>query len=45
MYESVVWWLVGPIAGMSLVNLVILFVSVRAAFTMKDHILGFGNLR
>lgn len=44
-YESVVWWLVGPIAGMSLVNLMILFVSVRAAFNMKDHILGFGNLR
>lgn len=44
-YESVVWWLVGPIAGMSVVNLMILFVSVKAAFTLKDHVLGFGNLR
>lgn len=39
------WWLVGPIAGMSAVNLIILFVSVKAAFTLKDHVLGFGNLR
>lgn len=44
-YESVVWWLVGPIAGMSLLNLLILFVSLKAAFTLKDHVLGFGNLR
>lgn len=35
----------GPIAGMSVVNLLILFVSVKAAFTLKDHVLGFGNLR
>lgn len=40
-----VWWLVGPIAGMSVINLLILFVSVKAAFTLKDHVLGFGNLR
>lgn len=45
MYETVVWWLVGPIAVMSVVNLLILFVSVKAAFTLKDHVLGFGNLR
>lgn len=45
MYEPVVWWLVGPIAGMSVLNLLILFVSVKAAFTLKDHVLGFGNLR
>lgn len=44
-YETVVWWLVGPIAVMSVVNLLILFVSVKAAFTLKDHVLGFGNLR
>jgi len=30
---------------MSVVNLLILFVSVKAAFTLKDHVLGFGNLR
>lgn len=44
-YESVVWWLVAPIAAMSAVNLMILFISVKAAFTLKDHVLGFGNLR
>lgn len=44
-YESVVWWLVGPIAAMSVINLLILFVSVKAAFTLKEHVLGFGNLR
>lgn len=30
---------------MSTINLLILFVSVKAAFTLKDHVLGFGNLR
>lgn len=30
---------------MSIVNLLILFLSVKAAFTIKDHVLGFGNLR
>ncbi|CRK90013.1 CLUMA_CG003735, isoform A [Clunio marinus] len=44
-YESVVWWLVGPIAAMSAVNVMVLFISVKAAFTLKDHVLGFGNLR
>ncbi|XP_058836851.1 protocadherin-like wing polarity protein stan isoform X3 [Topomyia yanbarensis] len=44
-YESVIWWLVGPIVAMSIVDLLILFVSVKAAFTIKDHVLGFGNLR
>jgi cadherin EGF LAG seven-pass G-type receptor 1 len=40
-----VWWLVAPIAAMSVVNLLVLFISVKAAFTLKDHVLGFGNLR
>jgi cadherin EGF LAG seven-pass G-type receptor 1 len=44
-YESVIWWLVAPIAAMSLVNVMVLFISVKAAFTLKDHVLGFGNLR
>ena len=44
-YESVVWWLVTPVAVMSALNLMILFISVKAAFTLKDHVLGFGNLR
>lgn len=30
---------------MSAVNLMVLFISVKAAFTLKDHVLGFGNLR
>lgn len=30
---------------MSVVNLMVLFISVKAAFTLKDHVLGFGNLR
>lgn len=30
---------------MSAVNVMVLFISVRAAFTFKDHVLGFGNLR
>ncbi|XP_058065887.1 protocadherin-like wing polarity protein stan [Anopheles bellator] len=44
-YESVIWWMVGPIAVVSVFDLFILFLSVRAAFTIKDHVLGFGNLR
>jgi cadherin EGF LAG seven-pass G-type receptor 1 len=40
-----VWWLVAPIAAMSLVNLFTLTLCVKAAFTLKDHVLGFGNLR
>uniref|UniRef100_A0A182QFS4 Protocadherin-like wing polarity protein stan n=1 Tax=Anopheles farauti TaxID=69004 RepID=A0A182QFS4_9DIPT len=44
-YESVIWWMVGPIAVVSVFDLFILFLSVKAAFTIKDHVLGFGNLR
>ncbi|XP_055533079.1 protocadherin-like wing polarity protein stan isoform X2 [Wyeomyia smithii] len=44
-YESVIWWLVGPIVVMSTADLLILFLSVKAAFTIKDHVMGFGNLR
>ncbi|XP_053677097.1 protocadherin-like wing polarity protein stan [Anopheles nili] len=44
-YESVIWWMVGPIAIASILDLFILFLSVKAAFTIKDHVLGFGNLR
>lgn len=44
-YESVIWWLVGPVVAMSVISLLILFMSVKAAFTIKDHVLEFGNLR
>lgn len=45
LYESVVWSLIGPVCAMAIVNLGILALSVRAAFTLKDHVMGFGNLR
>lgn len=45
LYESVIWSLVGPICIMVLVNFVILLLCIRAAFTLQDHVLGFGNLR
>ncbi|KAJ8975858.1 hypothetical protein NQ317_015895 [Molorchus minor] len=45
LYESVVWSLVGPICLLVLINVCILILSIRAAFTLQDHVLGFGNLR
>ncbi|XP_016844332.1 protocadherin-like wing polarity protein stan isoform X2 [Nasonia vitripennis] len=44
-YENVIWSLIGPICLMVLVNFCILIMSVRAAFTLKEHVMGFGNLR
>ncbi|XP_066994105.2 protocadherin-like wing polarity protein stan [Anabrus simplex] len=44
-YESVVWSLIGPVCVVVLLNLGVLVFSIRAAFTLKDHIMGFGNLR
>lgn len=45
MYESVIWSLVGPCCVMILSTLITLTMSLRAAFTLKDHIEGYGNLR
>lgn len=45
LYESVVWSLIGPVCAMAAINLAILAFSIRAAFTLKDHVMGFGNLR
>ncbi|XP_031351868.1 protocadherin-like wing polarity protein stan isoform X2 [Photinus pyralis] len=45
LYESVVWSLVGPICLLVFINLSVLVFSIRAAFTLQDHVLGFGNLR
>ncbi|XP_018329600.1 protocadherin-like wing polarity protein stan [Agrilus planipennis] len=45
LYESVIWSLIGPICLIVLINIVILVLAVRAAFTLQDHVLGFGNLR
>ncbi|XP_033222286.1 protocadherin-like wing polarity protein stan isoform X3 [Belonocnema kinseyi] len=44
-YETVIWALIGPICITIFMNFCILMMSVRAAFTLKEHILGFGNLR
>ncbi|KAL1494818.1 hypothetical protein ABEB36_010350 [Hypothenemus hampei] len=45
LYESVIWSLVGPTCLLTAVNLCILLFAIRAAFTVQDHVLGFGNLR
>ncbi|XP_044577360.1 protocadherin-like wing polarity protein stan isoform X2 [Cotesia glomerata] len=44
-YETVVWSLIGPICLAVVINFLILIISVKAAFTLKEHIMGFGNLR
>ncbi|XP_049823743.1 protocadherin-like wing polarity protein stan isoform X2 [Aethina tumida] len=45
LYESVVWSLVGPVCLLIVINFFVLVLSIRAAFTLQDHVLGFGNLR
>lgn len=35
----------GPVCLLVIVNLLVLILSIRAAFTLQDHVLGFGNLR
>lgn len=45
LYESVVWSLVGPICLLVFLNVGVLIFAVRAAFTLQDHVMGFGNLR
>lgn len=44
-YESVVWSLVGPVSLAVVVTMILLMLSIRAAFTLKNHVLGYGNLR
>ncbi|XP_018058154.1 PREDICTED: protocadherin-like wing polarity protein stan [Atta colombica] len=44
-YETVIWSLIGPVCAAVLVNFCILVMCIRAAFTLKEHIMGFGNLR
>ncbi|XP_051163355.1 protocadherin-like wing polarity protein stan isoform X2 [Leptopilina boulardi] len=44
-YETVIWAMIGPICIAIFFNFCILIMSVRAAFTLKEHVLGFGNLR
>ncbi|XP_041976162.1 protocadherin-like wing polarity protein stan isoform X2 [Aricia agestis] len=44
-HEPVVWWVVVPAAVFAAAALVFLAGATRAAFTVRDHIVGFGNLR
>nr|CAD7455893.1 unnamed protein product [Timema tahoe] len=44
LYESVVWSLIGPVCVAVFFNLAVLLFSIRAAFTLKEHVMGFGNL-
>lgn len=44
-HEAVVWWVVVPAGVYALAALVFLAGATRAAFTVRDHVIGFGNLR
>ncbi|XP_050342751.1 protocadherin-like wing polarity protein stan [Nymphalis io] len=44
-HEAVVWWVVLPAAIYASAALVFLAGATRAAFTVRDHVIGFGNLR
>ncbi|XP_026490100.2 protocadherin-like wing polarity protein stan isoform X1 [Vanessa tameamea] len=44
-HEAVVWWVVIPAAIYASAALVFLAGATRAAFTVRDHVIGFGNLR
>ncbi|XP_045493580.1 protocadherin-like wing polarity protein stan [Colias croceus] len=44
-HEAVVWWVVVPAGAYALAAVVLLAGATRAAFTVRDHVIGFGNLR
>ncbi|KAJ0179731.1 hypothetical protein K1T71_004322 [Dendrolimus kikuchii] len=44
-HEAVVWWVVVPAAVYGGAAVVFLAGATRAAFTVRDHVTGFGNLR
>ncbi|KAJ2938245.1 hypothetical protein O0L34_g17587 [Tuta absoluta] len=44
-HEPVVWWVVVPAAVYAGAALLFLAGATRAAFTVRDHVTGFGNLR
>ncbi|XP_014243159.1 protocadherin-like wing polarity protein stan isoform X2 [Cimex lectularius] len=44
-HESVIWSMIGPGAVIIFVKLVILFMSLKAAFTVNQNIVAYGNLR
>ncbi|KAL1116918.1 hypothetical protein AAG570_005387, partial [Ranatra chinensis] len=45
LYESVIWSMIGPGCVIVLANLLVLFLSLRAAFTVNHNIAAYGNLR
>ncbi|XP_050548978.1 protocadherin-like wing polarity protein stan isoform X2 [Daktulosphaira vitifoliae] len=44
-YESVIWSLIAPTCLAIAITIIVLLLCIRAAFTLKDHVLGYGNLR
>ncbi|KAL0891925.1 hypothetical protein ABMA27_015170 [Loxostege sticticalis] len=44
-HEGVVWWVVVPAGAYALAALACLAAATSAAFTVRDHVVGFGNLR
>ncbi|XP_026328508.1 protocadherin-like wing polarity protein stan isoform X2 [Hyposmocoma kahamanoa] len=44
-HEPVVWWVVIPAAVYATAAFIFLAGATRAAFTVRDHVTGFGNLR
>ncbi|XP_050681661.1 protocadherin-like wing polarity protein stan isoform X2 [Leptidea sinapis] len=44
-HEAVVWWVVIPAAAYCAAAVALLAAATRAAFTVRDHVIGFGNLR
>ncbi|XP_045488378.1 protocadherin-like wing polarity protein stan isoform X3 [Pieris rapae] len=44
-HEAVVWWVVIPAGAYALAAVILLAGATRAAFTVRDHVIGFGNLR
>ncbi|GBP48921.1 Protocadherin-like wing polarity protein stan [Eumeta japonica] len=44
-HEPVVWWVVVPAGAYGGAALLFLAGATRAAFTVRDHVTGFGNLR
>lgn len=44
-HEPVVWWVVVPAGAYAGAAIACLAGATRAAFTVRDHVTGFGNLR
>lgn len=44
-HESVIWAMIGPGVVIVASKLVVLFMSLKAAFTINNSIVAYGNLR